>query len=75
MDEAVTFYVPSMSTGHCRAAIIAEVADVSGVETVDIDLDTKLVRITGENLGADALIAAIGEAGYDATRGDRGVPR
>jgi copper chaperone CopZ len=34
----------------------------------DVDLDTKLVRISGENLDDAALVAAIDEAGYAAVR-------
>jgi copper chaperone CopZ len=33
---------------------------------VDIDLDTKLVTVTGEHLDDEALRAAIEEAGYEA---------
>jgi len=66
MNE-ITYRVPGMSCGHCRAAITAEVTAVAGVDAVDVDLDTKLVRVTGENLDDAALVAAIDEAGYEAT--------
>jgi copper chaperone len=62
-----TFNVPSMSCGHCVSAITAELKEVSGVAMVAIDLDTKAVVVTGENLSEDALRAAIEEAGYEAT--------
>ena len=68
MTETFTYSVPGVSCGHCQAAITAEVTGVDGVDSVDVDLDTKLVRISGENLDDAALIAAIDEAGYDATR-------
>lgn len=68
MTETITYSVPGVSCGHCQTAITAEVTGVRGVDSVDVDLDTKLVRITGENLDDAALIAAIDEAGYDATR-------
>ena len=64
----VTYCVPGISCGHCRAAITAEVSAVAGVHSVDVNLDTKLVRITGENLDAAALVSAIDDAGYEATR-------
>ena len=67
MNE-ITYCVPDMSCGHCRTAITAEVTAVAGVDSVDVDLDTKLVRITGKNLDDAALVAAIDEAGYEATR-------
>ena len=68
MSETITYSVPGMSSGHCRAAITAEVAAVDGVETIDVDLDTKLVCVTGRNLDDAALVAAIDEAGYEAVR-------
>ncbi len=68
MTETVTYSVPGVSCGHCQTAITAEVTGVHGVESVDVDLEAKLVRVSGENLDDAALIAAIDEAGYDATR-------
>ena len=68
MNQTATYSVPGMSCGHCRAAITAEVSAVPGVETVEVDLDTKLVAIGGENLDDSALVAAIDEAGYEAVR-------
>ena len=68
MTVTITYSVPGISCGHCQTAITAEVTGVRGVDSVDVDLDTKLVRITGENLDDAALVAAIDEAGYDATR-------
>ena len=68
MSETITYSVPGISCGHCRAAIAAEVTAVDGVESVDVDLDTKLVCITGRYLDDATLVAAIDEAGYEATR-------
>ena len=66
MTETMTYSVPDMSSGHCRAAITAEVSAITGVDSVEVDLDTKLVRVSGDNLDDSALIAAIEEAGYEA---------
>ena len=68
MNETITYAVPDMSCGHCRAAITAEVTACAGVRSVEVDLDTKLVRVSGENLDDAALVAAIDEAGYEASR-------
>jgi copper chaperone len=68
MSETITYSVPGISCGHCRAAITGEVTAVAGVDAVDVDLDTRLVRISGENLDDSALVAAIDEAGYEAGR-------
>ena len=65
MDE-LTYRVDGMSCEHCRVAVSGEVRRVPGVRSVDVDLETKLVRVAGENVSSDALVAAIDEAGYDA---------
>ncbi len=41
----VTYSVPNISCAHCIHTIQTEVADVSGVESVSADLDTKQVEI------------------------------
>lgn len=66
MNETVTYSVPGISSGHCRAAITAEVSAVSGVDTVEVDLDRKLVRVLGAALDDAAIRRAISEAGYAA---------
>lgn len=65
MTESTTYTVPGMTCGHCKEAVSREVAAVAGVVSVDVDLDSKLVTVTGENLDDTALRAAIDEAGYE----------
>jgi copper chaperone len=58
-----TYSVPGISCDHCKRAIESEVGAVVGVDAVDVDIDGKLVTVTG---GDDAAIrAAIDDAGYD----------
>lgn len=59
------YRVPGMSCEHCRHAVSGEVGSVAGVSSVEVDLETKLVTVTGENLDDAALRAAIEEAGYE----------
>ncbi len=66
MNETITYSVPGISCGHCRAAITTEVTTVAGVKSVDVDLETKQVTVSGDNLDDTALRAAIDEAGYEA---------
>jgi copper chaperone CopZ len=66
MSETRTYVVPDMSCGHCRAAITAEVAEVAGVDAVEVDLETKVVSVSGSDLDDGAIRAAIYEAGYEA---------
>ncbi len=59
-----TYAVPGISCAHCKAAIETAVGDVAGVETVDVDVDARTVRVEGGAVD-DAIRAAIDEAGYD----------
>ena len=63
--EQLTYSVPGMSCGHCRAAITAEVEQLAGVTSIDVDLDAKRVSVAGEELDDAAIRAAIDKAGYD----------
>ncbi len=66
MAEIVTYLVPEMSCEHCRAAVTEELTEVPGVQAVDVDLGSKIVRVQGESLDEGRLRAAIVEAGYEA---------
>lgn len=66
MTETITYSVPGMSCAHCKHAVSQELTKVAGVEGVDVDLDTKLVVVTGGHLDDTSLRAAIDEAGYEA---------
>ena len=65
MNE-ITYTVPGMSCGHCEAAVRGELQEVAGVESVSVDLGTKLVVVLGDRLDDRALRAAIDQAGYKA---------
>lgn len=64
----VRYSVPAISCEHCVNAISAEVEKVPGVVGVLVDVETKLVTVTGETLDDIALREAIDEAGYDVVR-------
>jgi copper chaperone CopZ len=61
----ITLHVPGMTCGHCEAAVKEEVGKVAGVADVSVDLATKLVTVHGESVDVDALVAAVGEAGFE----------
>jgi copper chaperone CopZ len=65
MDTAV-YTVPGMSCSHCEAAVRDEVSALEGVESVTVDLASKLVEVRGEALDDGAIRVAIEEAGYEA---------
>ena len=57
--------VPGMTCGHCEAAVKSEVGKVAGVTDVAVDLETKLVTVSGVSLDHAALVAAVDEAGFE----------
>jgi copper chaperone len=57
----MTFTVPDMSCGHCKAAIEAAIADAGGRATVDLTQRTVTVEGLDQARAADAIRAA----GYD----------
>jgi copper chaperone len=65
VSEAITYSVPALHCAHCERAVKEEVGAVAGVESVEVDLDTKLVSVRGEPVDDAAVRAAIAEAGYD----------
>jgi copper chaperone CopZ len=65
-DREATYLVAGMTCEHCKIAVTDEVSRVPGVTGVEVDLDTKLVRVRGTDVDAEAIVAAVDEAGYDA---------
>jgi len=66
VSTSVTYSVPAIHCAHCAMSIREEVSEVEGVEDIDVDLDSKVVTIRGNDLDDAALRAAIAEAGYEA---------
>jgi copper chaperone len=65
VSETISYSVPGVHCGHCEAALKRELEPLAGVESVDVDVDEKLVSVRGVELDDAALRAAIDEAGYD----------
>jgi len=65
MTNTITYNVPGVSCEHCRHAIEGEVSQVQGVATVEVDLDRKIVTVSGDPLDEAAIVGAIDEAGYE----------
>jgi copper chaperone len=66
MSETIRYSVPAMHCAHCQASVSEELEAVAGVDSVEVDLDTKLVVVRGDGLEDARLRAAIEEAGYQA---------
>lgn len=65
-NETLTYTVPGMTCGHCKAAVTEELSQVDGVTGVEVDLESKLVTVTGAGVDDGSVRAAIDEAGYEA---------
>jgi len=56
------YHVPDISCEHCKTAIESAVGEVTGVSSVSVDVDAKNVTVVGG--AAEAIVAAIDDAGY-----------
>ena len=64
--DTIAYTVPGMHCDHCKKAVTEEISRVKGVESVEVDLERKLVLVRGDGLADEALREAIEEAGYEA---------
>jgi copper chaperone CopZ len=64
MRSTRSYPVGGMTCAHCVAAVSGEVGKVRGVDQVDVDLETGIVTVVGDDLDDAAIGAAIDEAGY-----------
>ncbi|NKS33982.1 cation-transporting ATPase [Rhodococcus hoagii] len=61
-----TYLVKGMTCQHCAAAVTEEISELSGVTSVDVDVDSGRVVVESESpLDTMAVAAAVTEAGYD----------
>lgn len=67
MSINTTFRVPGMTCGHCEKAVTTEVMKIVGVESVQVDLETKQVVVASDQqLAWSDVVSAIDEAGFEA---------
>jgi copper chaperone len=59
-----TYTVEGMTCGHCSKSVMEAVLPVSGVSAVDVDLDSGVLTVAGEQFDDGAISAAVDEAGY-----------
>ncbi|MCI9889790.1 heavy-metal-associated domain-containing protein [Micrococcales bacterium 31B] len=66
--STLTFTVTGMTCEHCERSVREEVGDLAGVESIEVSAANGTLSVTGDvTLTADAVIAAVNEAGYTAT--------
>ena len=62
-----TYRVDRLSCGSCRALVTEELAELPGVEAVEVDLDAKQVVVRGDGVTDEAVRALLDEVGYPAS--------
>ncbi len=63
------FQVTGMTCGHCEMSVREEVAQIAGVEDIQVSASTgKLVVTASQPVEDAAVLAAVDEAGYSAVR-------
>ena len=65
MSTTQTYTVTGMTCGHCVTSVTEEVQEISGVEKIDIVLETGSLTITSDEPVDDAAVkTAVEDAGY-----------
>ena len=61
--------IDGMTCGGCVASVHTATGDIDGLDTMTVDLADKLATVTFDDskTSAEAIAAAIEEAGFDAT--------
>ena len=63
------YQVSGMTCGHCEMSVREEVAQIAGVGQIEVSAGTgRLVVTADQPLADEAVLAAVGEAGYSAVR-------
>jgi copper chaperone len=57
------FTVEGMTCEHCKSSVTEEVRGVAGVESIEVDVATGRLAVTGD-VAEDDVRAAVVEAGY-----------
>jgi copper chaperone len=62
----LTYTAPDISCGHCKATIESELAQAPGVQRVEVDVDSRQVRVDYDEAatGDEVLRAQLEEIGY-----------
>ncbi len=63
MSSTHTYTVRGMTCGHCVASVTEEVQAVPGVQSVDVELDSGRLTVTGD-IEESTVRTAVEEAGY-----------
>jgi copper chaperone len=64
-SEARIYTVIGMTCSHCVSSVHEELAELDGVRSVDVDLGSGRLLVSGHGFTDDAVQAAVEEAGYE----------
>lgn len=65
MCQTREYTVTGMTCGHCVSSVREEVGEIVGVDTVDVDLASGRLTVTGDDVSDDAVRRAVTDAGYE----------
>jgi copper chaperone CopZ len=66
--EQITVHtVVGMTCEHCVLSVTEEVAEVAGVDSVDVDLASGRLAVSGRDVSDAAVADAVERAGYEVT--------
>lgn len=65
MTEETTYTVEGMTCGHRESSVRGQVAEVPGVESVEVDRSSGRLTVYGTNVDKSAIRRAVTEAGYE----------
>jgi copper ion binding protein len=60
-----TYTVAGMTCDHCVMSVREEVGEIAGVESVDVDLASGRLTVTGTGYTDPAIAQAVAETGYE----------
>ncbi len=67
-DVTTTLAIRDMTCSLCAPAVTRALKEVTGVKSVEVSLDERrVVVLADEAVSAEALVAAVGRAGFTAT--------
>lgn len=75
-DGKIQLKITGMTCGHCVHAVTEALREVAGVKAAKVTLQPGMAEVEGETSGpdAEALIAAVADAGYQAQLLPRSEP-
>jgi len=63
-SETHIYAVAGMTCSHCVSSVHEEVSELESVRSVDVDLGSGRLLVSGQGFSDDAVQAAVEEAGY-----------